>query len=503
MSEVDPYPAPTSLQPRQIVVPPVPPWDRSDVPAMPDVVYEIPAMLGREERRYLAWLTATQYEGFGAIVDLGCWLGGSSCALAEGLKRAGRSERIHSFDLFQWEPDYMEKDAPLGQPVGWNFMPEFERRTATYRAWIEPHKVDLTSFTWTGGPIELLFVDAAKSWRLTNSILAAFGPWLVPGRSRVIFQDYRYYDCYFLLPIVESRPDVWRETEAVGEGTTVTFVPLRDLGGAGGLPTRYGPESFRFAGVEHIVRRRLVHENAANRHRLLRVLMCWAKLDGKPTDRERVAAELFADTGLPMTAAERHWFEDPASLCVQEGWNTWREHEFAAADRFVTRALDRVPTDIEALLLKIMIDRDLHGIEGAADALVRAEQVAPRDPRVVLWRLTLRATRHEIDGVGDQLLAMLHAGVPDGLQSWAIDLLHSVLQPTNDIAAMIGLGRSLLPRYANSAVLHARLAQGYACIDDQESSRNHIARALELEPGNTTVLQVKAALDKAGDPGHP
>src|SRR5204863_8938324 len=100
------------------------------------------------------------------------------------------------------------------------------------RAWadrLEPTKAELLTAEWHGGPIEILFVDAAKSWTLLNAILRVFGPHLEPGRSRVILQDFRHFYTYWLPLVFHGRPALWQEVEAVDVGTTVTFTPRKLL----------------------------------------------------------------------------------------------------------------------------------------------------------------------------------------------------------------------------------------------------------------------------------
>ena len=48
----------------------------------------------------------------------------------------------------------------------------------------------MSSIGWFGGPIEFLFVDAMKSWQLTNSIIHDFYPSLIPGISTIVQQDF-------------------------------------------------------------------------------------------------------------------------------------------------------------------------------------------------------------------------------------------------------------------------------------------------------------------------
>ncbi len=69
-------------------------------------LWEIPTMLTREERKMLSYVAEHMFQGRGAIVDLGCFLGGSSAFLAHGLSRnpSGRNFQVQSFDLFDLGP---------------------------------------------------------------------------------------------------------------------------------------------------------------------------------------------------------------------------------------------------------------------------------------------------------------------------------------------------------------------------------------------------------------
>ena len=116
-------------------------WKRT---SLPEDVVQIPSMLSREELQYLSWLTSEAYEGWGAIVDLGPWLGSSTAALAGGLRRTGRSAVVRAFDLFRWVRSYMEDSAPEDLPEGKDFEFLFRRHTAPFSSWINAEKQDLT-----------------------------------------------------------------------------------------------------------------------------------------------------------------------------------------------------------------------------------------------------------------------------------------------------------------------------------------------------------------------
>jgi hypothetical protein len=65
-------------------------------------------MTSRQEQQWLRMYAAKRYRAVGAIVDLGCFLGATTIALAEGLQlnRKAKSKQIHAYDLFIWNEGY-------------------------------------------------------------------------------------------------------------------------------------------------------------------------------------------------------------------------------------------------------------------------------------------------------------------------------------------------------------------------------------------------------------
>ncbi len=159
-------------------------------------------MTSPEEQAYLRWYARDAYRGEGEIVDLGCWMGSSTVPLALGLtdnpRVAGKGKRIHAYDIFTWE-DWMEWTV-VGSPVagryrpGDSFLDEYLRRTARWEPLIETVPGDLTRQGWESGrPVEFLFNDAGKSEALAAAILRNFYPFLIPGKSLVVEQDFAHY----------------------------------------------------------------------------------------------------------------------------------------------------------------------------------------------------------------------------------------------------------------------------------------------------------------------
>jgi hypothetical protein len=155
----------------------------------------IPTMLSKDERRLLYGLARDHARGDAAIVDAGCFLGGSTAALLAGVR--DRRERwtgppVASYDLFRIEAYTMQKffrDEP-GAEVGASFRDRFDANVARFDVPHVVHEGDITRIGWDGGPIDVLFLDVLKSWQINDAVLRDFFPALVPGRSVIVHQDY-------------------------------------------------------------------------------------------------------------------------------------------------------------------------------------------------------------------------------------------------------------------------------------------------------------------------
>jgi SAM-dependent methyltransferase len=170
-------------------------WRRKRVP---DACAKVTTMLVPDELRLLNHLAADYYRGAGAIVDAGSFLGGSTVALADGLRRharrrpSGAGKPIHSYDRFEVEEWTRTIYFPEGEPAGASFRERFERNIAPYADLVEVHAGDVRTHPWTAGPIEILFIDIAKNESVCDWVTWQFFPHLIPGRSIIVQQDYLY-----------------------------------------------------------------------------------------------------------------------------------------------------------------------------------------------------------------------------------------------------------------------------------------------------------------------
>jgi hypothetical protein len=168
------------------------PWRGVTLP--PDAV-GIPTMLSKSERRLLYSLARDYAHGDAAIVDAGCFLGGSTAALLAGVR--DRAEQwagppVESYDLFRVEAFTLEKffaDEP-DVHIGDSFRDRFAAHVARFDVPHVVHEADITEVGWSGGPIDVLFLDVLKSWEINDAVLRDFFPLLVPGRSVIVHQDY-------------------------------------------------------------------------------------------------------------------------------------------------------------------------------------------------------------------------------------------------------------------------------------------------------------------------
>lgn len=376
-------------------------------------------MLAPEEREYMYWLTSTQYEGDGAIVDLGCWLGQSTACLAAGLERSGHPGKVVAFDLFEWVPSYMKRIHDIDLPDGASFRPEFERLTARWASRIDVRTQDLTKYRWTGGKIALLIVDAAKTWALTNGILRGFGDALVPGKTRIVFQDFRFHDCHWLPLVVGSRPDLWSLVESTTSAWTVTYQLNRPLLGAGGLDRDYREDSFGWQEANELFAK-LVEATPAPAKRLLR--LSWLRklmIEGREQEAAQVRAQLAADLAWPTSAAEIGAAESVLSSIISRGWEALNANDLGTATAIAESCRRRYPDALPRLRFAAMCAVRTGDHAEAARLAARLRTADPGDPvwRAIQCEADLGAQR--IDDV-DRALAEVDrdVAVPHSMQPW-------------------------------------------------------------------------------------
>ena len=177
------------------------PWNNAEWPTN-SAINAPKGMVGPEERACYYWLGRNWHSGRGAIVDAGCFLGASTFCFAAGAADAGRRafngrKLVQAYDYFKVVDTYVgEAISRDFRPVGDgdSYLDIFETQTAPYRDMIQTHAGDFLTHKWHGDPIEILFIDIAKTADLNAHACGEFLPHLIPGQSVIVQQD--YYHCW-------------------------------------------------------------------------------------------------------------------------------------------------------------------------------------------------------------------------------------------------------------------------------------------------------------------
>jgi hypothetical protein len=173
---------------------------RWDGVVLPDQVEHYPTMLTHGERRLLHWLARDVWEGWGAIVDAGCFLGGSTAALASGIQArstppeaGGPTPPMWTYDLFLAD-DFAIRSGHLSRwpdiQIDESFREAFDDLLGDLVLHTRVREGDIMAEQWDGGPIEILFLDVLKNSQINDTVLSRFLPSLVAGRSVIVQQDY-------------------------------------------------------------------------------------------------------------------------------------------------------------------------------------------------------------------------------------------------------------------------------------------------------------------------
>ena len=192
-------------------------------------------MISANERRLYADCSSQLCNVDGEIVDLGCWMGATSLALAEGIRRttgkgASLHQKILAYDRFVWE-SWMDRFLPhlyCDYLPGESFLPEARRRLREYSGYINLIEADLINYKWQGGAIKLLLVDAMKSWELAQAITRGFFPSLSKG-SILIHQDFKHFYTSWIHILHYRLRDYFHLFNRAPKSGTVAFTTVRHI----------------------------------------------------------------------------------------------------------------------------------------------------------------------------------------------------------------------------------------------------------------------------------
>ncbi len=228
----------------------LPPWEADPFPGR----FYVPTMLTHHEVNYLHWLSRRHHRGRGRIVELGCFLGGSTMALARGLANNPTvSQRLLTYDSFVM--DGFAAEAFLHPyTAGDRFRALFDVYTSEHadlvevrEGWIpedlpRDREADLYP---EQAAVDVLFVDAAKTWGVHLTAMRAFGRHMSAG-SILVQQDFKNPFVHWIpIHMFELR----RWFEPVHDVPVSASIGFRRLGGDAPFDSLSGP---RTAGADSI-----------------------------------------------------------------------------------------------------------------------------------------------------------------------------------------------------------------------------------------------------------
>jgi hypothetical protein len=186
----------------------------------------IKSMLSSYELSLLFALAKDYWTGAGEIVDLGCLYGLTTRCLSEGVllntnvPKDRKRRRIYAYDLFLAEDyDWWTQSSDTVHAGSW--FSEFLDVNRDQLDFIAPCPGNLTRMAWGDRPIEILMVDAAKSWELNHWIVSHMFPRLIPGRSVVIQQDYVNFAEYWIAITMEHLRQYFEPLDFIYGATAV------------------------------------------------------------------------------------------------------------------------------------------------------------------------------------------------------------------------------------------------------------------------------------------
>jgi hypothetical protein len=161
---------------------------------LPYLVSRAPAMMRSGELKLVYALARDRLDPDLEIVDAGCFLGGSTIAMAAGLSERGDAGRflkkIHSYDRFINSSEFYSRFLYETVGLGESFLEKFLENTAPYDRYINVYPGDFARIGWIKKKIGLYFCDIAKSTALNAKVYSEYAPWWIPQETLYIQQDF-------------------------------------------------------------------------------------------------------------------------------------------------------------------------------------------------------------------------------------------------------------------------------------------------------------------------
>ncbi len=184
--------------------------------APPAALAGIPkGMLTAKERTAFFLLARDYCQGRGCIVDAGSFCGSSTALFGYGLSANPKigflRAQLDVFDLFSCTEDYLieciHSYYGLKLARGAEFQSIHRTLTAPLLSMQRVYPGDFLQTIWQPRPIELLFIDLAKTPALLGEAMRRFMPQAEYGHTLLIHQDYYWYQQGYIPLVMEYLSD--------------------------------------------------------------------------------------------------------------------------------------------------------------------------------------------------------------------------------------------------------------------------------------------------------
>lgn len=205
------------------------------------------SMISVEEKAFLYGLARDHFTGQGAIVDAGIFLGASTRCFFAGLqdnltRKVGDEKAIQSYEYAiatQLMVDmFTRRGIAASIKVGDSFEHLLRQTIEPCQEFVDLHIGDIQQAHWPDRPIEVLFLDVIKTEGINRHVLESFFPYLIPGHSIVVQQDYFVDFLPFIKLSQESLASHFEFVCAIGPSAAFRLtqaIPVKKLREAGKL----------------------------------------------------------------------------------------------------------------------------------------------------------------------------------------------------------------------------------------------------------------------------
>jgi len=164
----------------------------------------MPTMVSLPERTMLRDWVAMNWLGFGEIVEIGAFAGGSSTAILQGMEETRHPGHLHVYDVFRFPQGGHEQTyRSLIGIQGDNFRKVFDGIMREWKDRLVVHEGDASEARWSGGKIELLHIDCSISKEFHEKVALEFYPHLMP-QATLVHQDFGYERAPFIAEMMKK-----------------------------------------------------------------------------------------------------------------------------------------------------------------------------------------------------------------------------------------------------------------------------------------------------------